>query len=405
MIDFQNYDEIFNRNNYPVFDKVTLIPKDNKSCICLSGKKYIDCCKPLIEEANILRKDNPNLADETLAELYDRKIKKMLSYRIENKAIDKKNVSYCSANKVFSNCDIGNHMTRSHTMSRGNVLTKLGNGSGLVRFNDHVTPKNANMTNYFKDISERDASVTVSFCKKHDEELFAEIEKDGKTDYLGTNIQNLEYALKAISFDVYYKVMNIKYLAELVEQNKFVTSIPDGSNSLFFKNYHNTVETLFLLYPLMIELLETLKAGAEKSTLVTVIFELPSERINYSLSEVLEIENTICFINVINCQKPFIIISYFQDGVRVKSIDLMKDEFEKLKQESESIEIISLFSFTKLLLINSQNIYFNKLEFDKLDERVKEYLFIVHREGAKGIPTKIQEKYDLIIFSMLYNIV
>ncbi|MBC1466030.1 hypothetical protein IBB56_05455 [Listeria welshimeri] len=83
----------------------------------------------------------------------------------------------------------------------------------------------------------------------------------------------------------------------------------------------------------------------------------------------------------------------------------MKYEFEKLKQESESIEIISLFSFTKLLLINSQNIYFNKLEFDKLDERVKEYLFIVHREGTKGIPTKIQEKFDLIIFSMLYNIV
>lgn len=403
-MDFQNYDEVFNRDNYPVFDTMTITPKDDKNCICLSGKKYADCCKKFIEEANILRKENPNVAEEALTALYNRKIKKMLSYRIENKAINKKNVSYCSASKVFSDCDMSNHVTRSHTMSRGNVLTKLGNGNGLVHFNDHVTPNKADITNYFKDILEKDASVTVSFCKKHDEELFAEIEKDGKTDYLGTNIQNLEYALKAISFDIYYKVMNIKYLAELVEQNKFVTSTPDGSNSIFFDNYHNTVETLFLLYPSMIKLLEMLKVETPKSNLVTVIFELPSERINYSLSEVLEIEDTICYVNVINCQKPFVIISYFQENNRVKYLDLVKDQFEKLKEEEGSIEIISLFPFTKLLLINAQNIYFNKLAFDKLDDSVKEYLFIIHREGTKNIPTKIQELYDFIIFSTLYNI-
>src|SRR5699024_6727843 len=262
---FQNYDMIFDRSYYPDFEihQGTYIPKDSKPCICLSKEHYENCCKSKIEEAINLRKTNPEEACKKLIDQYNRKNKKLLSFRTEEKSISKKNISYCAAQNIFGDCD--NHKIRhSHTLAKGNVLKHLKNKGGLIRFNDHIILNEDKINaksfdEHFEIVKDNKASVTVSFCKKHDEELFAHIEKDGNETFENSIIQNLEYSLKAITFEIYYKIMNIKYLSNLVKENKLVVTKSDGSFNNFFEDYYNNVEEIFKLYPIMIDLLRECK--------------------------------------------------------------------------------------------------------------------------------------------------
>ena len=54
-MDFQNYDEVFDKNNYPIIEKCKDINSEFKyfpelygKCLCLSGKKFRFCCKQSI---------------------------------------------------------------------------------------------------------------------------------------------------------------------------------------------------------------------------------------------------------------------------------------------------------------------------------------------------------------------
>ncbi len=100
------------------------------------------------------------------------------------------------------------------------------------------------------DVSIDDVSLAVSYCKDYDRDLFLEIEADGKNQYSHTKIQNLEYAIKSISFQVYYNLENIKYLAELIKTSKNVLGSYKGIESKLLMNYSVLVDELFQLYPL-----------------------------------------------------------------------------------------------------------------------------------------------------------
>ena len=407
-MDFQKYDDIFNKDNYPMFQK-TFLPVSEKVCICLSGKQYSNCCKNDVDEAFKNRKYLNESVEEELQQRYFKKDKKLLSHIVENKSINKKNIAYCSAHKVFGDCS--NNMTRSHTLSRGNILKNLSFSKNVIRFNDHKIPEHSallqEILDYYTEVSIDDASATVSFCKKHDEELFADIEKHGYTDYSGSDIQNVEYSLKAISFDIYYKVMNIRYMAQLIEESKFVVCHPDGSISDYFRNYNYLVDTLFRLYPLMLKLLMELKQLKAQTIAIpelkTVYFELPARIINFSLSEIFDIDDTICYINVINSKKPFIIVSYYKEYGRIEEIDKLKKQFESYIKTNMNNQLMCLWHFIKHeLLINAQNIYFNKSAFYRLSNEAQIYLFCVHREGLTHIPSDVQQKYDSEIQRILY---
>ena len=66
-MDFQKYDDLFCRRNYPVFDG-NFLPKDDSPCICLSGNKYKNCCKKDVEAA--LQHDNDKRDAEELKNIY-----------------------------------------------------------------------------------------------------------------------------------------------------------------------------------------------------------------------------------------------------------------------------------------------------------------------------------------------
>ncbi|GGG73407.1 hypothetical protein [Paenibacillus radicis (ex Gao et al. 2016)] len=405
---FNTYEDFFNRDNYPKFSAKSYLPIDEEVCVCLMGKQYKDCCKTKHKEAIKFRKENPGVIEEELDQFYLQKDSKLISSKVEKASVNKKNIAYCSAHEVFGDCDHGNHMRHSHTLTENNVLRNLSFGDKVIGFNDHKVPNedalNKDISMFYSEIPIENASVTVSFCKKHDEELFADIEKDGNTDYSGTSIQNIEYSLKAITFDIYYKIMNIFYMAELIRNNKYAICSPDGSQSEYFRNYHHSVETLFRLYPLMLKMLnelKRLKTQEAESKLETIIFELPIERINLSLSEVIEYEDILCFVNVINSKKPYIIVSYYKESKRIISIDKLKKMYDSC--ENEKLQLWYLWNFIKELLINSINIYFNKTAFYDLSDEAKVYLYIVHREGIADIPPEWQNFHDIELMRFLYG--
>lgn len=53
-MNFQKYDDLFCRENYPVFN-LEYLPEDNSACICLSGKEYGKCCKVDVEKHSLLQ--------------------------------------------------------------------------------------------------------------------------------------------------------------------------------------------------------------------------------------------------------------------------------------------------------------------------------------------------------------
>lgn len=116
-MDFQKYDDIFNKKNYPEFEVTTnpkksilkernYIPSKYKPCVCLSGRKYKFCCEKDIKTNKKNRKVKN--VKEQFRKLYFRENKKLISSKVEKKSVEKKNISYCSAVEIFPDCDIDN---------------------------------------------------------------------------------------------------------------------------------------------------------------------------------------------------------------------------------------------------------------------------------------------------------
>lgn len=388
-MDFQSYDSIFNESNYPKFRKTkseekfskhgyNILPDEYSPCPCLSGKKYKFCCNKDFYSAYNEFCKNPNRIKTRLDKIYEVAEKNLISRKQEYKSINKKNISYCFAKNIFSGCDV--NIVRSHTMSKGNVLRNLSKGEKLIKFNDHKIISKLCIDSIDQFINEKtisEASTTVSFCKKHDAELFSDIEKDGNTVYNGTYIENLEYALKSITFDLYHNILNIKFMSELFKESKYVAS------NHYFIEYEKDIKILFNIYPYAQQLLEDIKRFKEKNieckTFHTMYINIPINKVQFSLSEVIKKENTICFFNIANIPSPYIIISYYSE----KELDFckkLKNIFKNSIKETEIFEN-NLWEITELALSQTQNIYFQKEHFKNLSNEAKFYIYLIHKFG------------------------
>lgn len=399
-MDFQNYDDIFSEQNYPKFRNVTtadgfisqaysIIPLETSPCICLSGKNWGTCCKNRFVKA--YKSIVYGKAEISRHDLYGTNEKNILSRRIEKKSIQKKNISYCFAKNILGNCS--DNIVHSHTMSKGNVLKNLSQGEKVIRFNDHKMIDDIslqNVTELFLEPTIEKASTTVSFCKAHDTELFKDIETDGKRAYTNSYLENLEYALKATTFDIYYNIMEIKYMSELFLNNAYV------ANNLYFENYRNNINNLFRIYPYAEKILNDIESYKTNKTISsafnTLTIELPIKKINYSLSETISFNNRICFLNAANIPCPHVIISYYGDH-KIKYIEKLKILFSD-KNKIFSHDDSRLWEISLLCLSSTLNIYFNKLQFDKLSNMSKFYLYILHRFGENFINNE-QLSYSL----------
>ena len=386
-MDFQKYDDLFCRDNYPVFN-AEYLPEDNSACICLSGKKYGECCKENVEKA-IQHRNDENDYQQLKKIYYPKSEKTLISSKVVNKAINKKNISYCLAEKIFGHCSCSN--VKSHTLSEGNVLHNLASNY-VFSFNDHRvidfdTIEN-NIDCYYKKVSLKYASLTVSYCKDHDRELFLDIEADGKRNYGNKDIENLEYALKAVSFQIYYNIEQIKYFSELIKESMNVLSLnSEGQKLSLLKQYSILVDELFQLYPLSQKIIEEIKNFKQKKTatkLKTVYFKLPYKKINISCSEVIEEQGIQYFVNVVNAPEPYMIFSYYESENKNVWINKIKEEFE-----NSTCPQYDIYDFVlSFIITNAQNIYMNEQKFEQLLPEDKIYLYVVHREGIGTIEDK-----------------
>lgn len=385
--------KIFDMNIYPEFDE-NHCPKDTKPCVCLSGKMYKICCKNKIEKRN--KKYNIEIDDE-LTSLYERKYSKLTSRKTFKKDIIKKNLSYCLACNIYGNCSKDN-IRYSHTLSKGVVLKNLCNGDNnyVKQIDDYVMINDTNKgyDERFNDVDIDKASITVSFCKTHDELLFEDIEKDGCKEYTQTEIQNLEYALKAITFEVYDIAFSIDYLAELVKEN--VDVVYDSPNySRYFQDYEiklRLMESYIELANRLIYDIKQLKEYGVSSKLVTRCISLKYNRVEYSLSEIID----GCLVNVINAPKPYIIISFYPDKKYgdYEICELVQDYFKEPKN-------INLKRITEHIISNSKNIFFNKKTIDHLNKKTLSELYLAHRNGIGD--NRVSNNFGDIIMKAFYK--
>lgn len=395
------YNEIFDISRYPSF-KNGYQPDEDGPCICLSGKKYKECCKEKVIRSRLIK--YLNMHNDGLEELYKTKYEKLPSRRLFKKDIVKKKLSFCLACKVLDDCTIDNKnngcidTVYSHTLSRGVVLKNLCNNEKdyVKQIDDHVmindTDKKA--SDRYIDIDIHKASITVAFCKKHDEWLFEDVEKEGHKDYCNYEIQNLEYALKAISFEIYDLAFSVDYMVALINENINVVYEDENFSGLLMeyaikldlmKSYLKTIDKLIID-------IKKFKEENKKSDIETLVIPLAYKRVEYSLAEVLD----GCFVNIINAPKPFIIVSYYPDiKIEDQEILLLANNY-KLSSSNENLKLI-----TEYIISNSKNIYFNKSTIDSLSEKVKEELYYAHRWGIGY--GKVSKGFIDIMMTALYK--
>ena len=398
------FDNLFDINKYPHFPAHGLEPADDGPCLCLSGEKYINCCKNKIAESKVL-KASKNY-DDGLDELFGGKESKLPSRKLAAKVIKKKKLGYCMASDVFHDCSCMNNSTEadirySHTLSRGFVLTNLcdSNRDMVTYINDHImtNDKSIKLADRFYEIPIKEASVTTSFCKKHDDYLFEDIEKIDKRAFTGSFIQNIEYALKAVAFEMFEAVMYIYYLASLVEQNPNVVYDNKGK-SRFLDDYCTKLIRFFEMKVLSDRIIADIKAYKDtgvESNLKTINIRIKKHsRVEYSLAEVFEDDY---FLNVVNAPEPYIIFSYYPDIYEYDTY--LKDCVLKLKTKQNERTIRD---FTDYVLTYSRNVYFNSDMIKRMQPSDLDKLYIVHREGFRSLKSE-QTIFSMRMVSKLYT--
>ncbi|WP_221761907.1 SEC-C metal-binding domain-containing protein, partial [Streptococcus oralis] len=114
-IDFQNYESIFSRSNYPIIDETNLAIDMSGPCLCLSGKSFKDCCNIDIQIGLKFKETHPKQSNIILKEFYEiNKFYQNLSKAPKTKSVDIENesrfynhkIKYCSLFEIDgNNCD------------------------------------------------------------------------------------------------------------------------------------------------------------------------------------------------------------------------------------------------------------------------------------------------------------
>lgn len=391
MINFHDYDSIFDRNKYPIFkidNEIFKIDLLKSPCLCLSGKRFQSCCQDKVEEAFKLSKDEKNKRLEQLYqfELYKKDLKqppKSDSVKFEKKARVEKAVEYCSAQKIYpKECE--QLIKNAHTLSKGNNFKNLTSCTFVYTFNEHIPIiywNEENVKNCFvRQKIDKLASAYPIYCSLHDDIIFKDIEKKGTENFKNTYIENLEYAIKSCSFELYHKVLNVKYLADLFKKEPLVF------DSRYTKDYCLTVKYMFEVQNNLNRLLDLhkmyIRKGKESKKFSSIIIDIPSDKIEFILSERMSRDDVNVYINVINCPRPKIIIS--------------KLEVKKLKEYDWE-------NWLEFILVNSTNIFFSYKFFKELNNKEKTYLFLNHRriDGLSEEQQRFLDENDKKLSSLI----
>ena len=400
-IDFQNYESIFSKSNYPSIDETNIAIDMSGPCLCLSGKSFKDCCNIDIQISLEFKESYPTQSNIILNDFYDiNKFYQNLSKAPKTKSVDIENesrfynhkIKYCSLFEIDgNNCD--NFIKEAHTMSEGKVFKNLSNKKPVITFNEHaplslISLKNISMY-YIKQSAKRKASKYPIFCNNHDDWLFKEIEKSTQS-FANTYLEHLEYAIKACSYDVYYKVLNLRFLSEIISKEPLVFDIN------YLLRYSRDIEYLFKFKQFLDRLLKChlhftkFKKILDKNFRFYCI-EIPSHKVEFSLSEIIpdEENSVLYFVNVINFPTPMILVSYFDKvGVKQKTWD----------------------DFIDMIFVNSTNIFFTEKCYNSLTDHEKLLLYLKRKNVSQSencfykYLSDFQDEIQNMIFNKICNV-
>ena len=174
---------------------------------------------------------------------------------------------------------------------------------------------------FYEEITNSEASVTVSFCKTHDAKVFEDIENDNY-QYEDKSIINLEYALKATSFDIYRQLTYIKYMSELIQEDK---AYVDNDYLIDYKNNIDVGFSIKGCSDRILKEIENIKNNnLNDSELKSVYIKLPVKKINFSLSECVQENSEWIFTNIVNAPEPIAIYSSFDEDSLNRIRDMKK---------------------------------------------------------------------------------
>lgn len=275
----------------------------------------------------------------------------------------KKRIKYCTAKRIYSK-DCEDLIKNAHTLSRGNNFKSLTDENSVYTFNEHVPIIFWNIDKidscYINQKVENQASAYPIYCNKHDTLIFKEIEQAGKSPFENTYIENIEYAIKSCSFELYYKVLNLKYLAYIFENEPLV--LDRNFNNSYFLTQKYMFETNNVSNKLLDLHKKYFQKGYKFKKFKTVVINIPSKKIECTLSEMLKVDGINVFINMINCPLPKIIISWYDNG------QVCNRDWEE---------------WVNLILMNSTNIFFSNQFISGLDQYEKTYLYLNHRRTSE----------------------
>lgn len=346
------------------------IPSDSK-CICLSGKLYKNCCKAYVDSLNETTRDYETISKKIGLKKFQnakqridkRSAPNLLGEKIEKRA--RKKLSFCFVRELFEEDNISMNCSpkiiKAHTIAEKNLKKLQTETEELYTFNDHAFVEEFDIEHvdlFYKKINPTTASKYTMFCGNHDNLIFSDIENDNKVFFKKEKeyIEALEYSIKAASFELYYKLLQIFYLAEYFIDSKEIY------NSDFIRAYKSEIDyyCVFKKYlkRLLIDYKEYTTYGKINMNFKYDIRHLQTSKIGFSLSECMTDDyDEVVFVNVFNNENAYVVLSTYGD-------------FGKKIEDYELIEFI---------LINSTNIFFNKEFFENLSREEKSSLFKIRR--------------------------
>lgn len=169
-------------------------------CPCNSGKLYKDCCK--IKQSKKFHNQNEFL-------------------NFIGKIMKKSRIKVC----LYNGCTAkGKDIIGAHAFQENRILNKLAVKNQVYMQDFSSNPEMLELKKgkregffFLKKVHIKNATVATCFCEKHDDKIFAKIEKSNyKLNELNEE-QLFLFAYKTFSFELYKEIVNHKF-----QQNMFI---------------------------------------------------------------------------------------------------------------------------------------------------------------------------------------
>ncbi|PET28315.1 hypothetical protein CN518_24540 [Bacillus anthracis] len=360
-------------------------------CPCGKGRKFYDCCLGKYNSVREIYSKSENLikGNEKIKKyLSNKRIKNIPSYKLYEKLLKKKNLSFCLAEKSKTLCS-KDLIRYAHTISKSSILKVLSNNQQqLSTFNRYLSYPEDNLEAYFVFIKDNEASIVNTFCKKHDQILFKEIENENR--YNGEPIQDLQLALNAAALSTYALVLQILFLQKLLKELEEFWMMQELYNeyAFFIKEFERSI---YYSEKLVRDI-----ESKNSNELYGFSVELKGIKLPFAFCEACKLGNFnisiknkfLAFINVFPTEES--------TWITVSTFEKVGDNFIKqLKKYSEEGKIkIIIRIIVDIIADQGSNIYFNSEYINGLNDHEKAVLYYFYAaNGARRIAKDIDNKY------------